>query len=141
MMDVNSIFNLFSDDDSQPDETSLLIDFSEHPLFWIGGFNKLIRNHLFFKQYTIKMFKNISPELEIDEVEKAGEHLMFEKAWEYLKNINVENPFHIDCIKTKASEEFSDNLELTIMFFEELEEYEKCASMKKIKDKVKEFLT
>lgn len=139
-MNINNIFNLFSDDDSQPDETSLLIDFSEHPLFWIGGFNKLIRNHLFFKQYTIKTFKNIDPELEIDEVEKAGEYLMFDKAWEYIKNLNVENPFHIDCIKVKSSEEFINNLELSIAFFEKLEEYEKCASMKKIKDKVKDFL-
>lgn len=139
-MNLDSIFNLFSDDDFQQDETSLLVDFSEHPLFWIGGFNKLIRNHLFFKQYTIKTFKNISPDLEIDDVEKAGEHLMFEKAWGYIKDLNVENPFHIDCIKTKSSEEFLSNLKLTISFFEKLEEYEKCANMKKIEDKVKEFL-
>jgi hypothetical protein len=139
-MNINYIFNLFSENCNSDDETSLLVDFSEHPLFWIGGFNKLIKNHLFFKEYTVKMFKNISPELEINEVEKAGEYLMFEKAWGYLKNFNLDNSFHVECIKDKASKEFSDNLGLAMVFFEEVEEYEKCALLKKINDKVKEFL-
>jgi len=138
-MNINTIFNLFSDDDPN-DEISALVDFSEHPLFWVGGFNKLIKNHLFFKQYTIKVFKNIDPELEIGEIEKAGEYLMFDKAWGYISRINTENPLHIDCIKIKSSEEFINNLEISILFFEKLEEYEKCAHMKVIKDKIKEFL-
>jgi hypothetical protein len=140
-MNINSIFNLFDNyQSSENDETSLLIDFSEHPLFWIGGFNKVINNHNFFKQYTVKMFKNISPDLNIDEVEKAGEHLMFEKAWGYIKGLNVENSLHVDCIKSKSSKEFISNLELVLLFFEKSEEYEKCAVIKKIKNKVEEFL-
>jgi len=140
-MNLNNIFNLFDNyQDNENDETSLLIDFSEHPLFKIGGFNKIIKNHIFFKQYTIKMFKNISSDLNIDEVEKAGEHLMFEKAWEYIRDLNMENPLHIECVENKASKEFSNNLELSLTFFEKLEEYEKCAIIKKIKDKVEEFL-
>jgi hypothetical protein len=54
-MNINNIFNSFSSSDDEFDDTSLLIDFSDHPLFWIGGFNKLIGNHLFFKQHTIKI--------------------------------------------------------------------------------------
>jgi hypothetical protein len=52
-MNLNKIFDLFDKEYNANDESSLLVDFSEHPLFWIGGFNKLISNHLFFKQYTV----------------------------------------------------------------------------------------
>lgn len=141
-MNLDSIFNLFSneDDQSSNDETSLLIDFSDHPLFWIGGFNKLISNHLFFKKYTVKTFKNISPDINIDELEKAGEELMFRKAWDYIKPINLDKSFHVECLKLKADEQLVSNLQMSISFFEVLEEYEKCALLKHIKDKVKEFL-
>ena len=58
-MDFNSIFNAFEqpEDNQKIDEVNLLMDFSEHPLYWIGGFNKIISNHLFFKTYTVKIFK------------------------------------------------------------------------------------
>jgi hypothetical protein len=138
-MDFNHIFSLF-DDQQNYDETSLLIDFSEHPLFWVSGFNKLLSNHLFFKKYTVKTFKHISPDINVEELEKAGEELMFRKAWDYIKNIDLNKALHIDCIKLKSNEEFIEHLKLTINFYESLEEYEKCAHLKSIQNKVEEFL-
>ena len=141
-MNINNIFNLFNDqpDQSQDDETSLLVDFSEHPFYWIGGFNKVIANHSYFQQYTVKMFKDASPSLDEDEMEKAGNHLMFEKAWEYIKDIKLNNQFHVECLGKKASFGFCKNLEYTVQHFEQYEEYEKCALLKGIEVKVKEFL-
>lgn len=141
-MNLENIFKLFNDDYQKDnnDENSLLVDFSEHPLFWLSGFNKIIDNHLFFKKYTVKTFSQISLDMNIEELEKAGEELMFRKAWDYIKPINLENPFHVDCIKNKSSKSFINNLNEAIFFFQELEEYEKCALLKKIQDKAKEFL-
>lgn len=139
-MDLDKIFNLFSKEYDVNDDTSLLIDFSEHPLYWIGGFNKLINSHLFFTQYTVKTFKNISPDINIKELEAAGEELMFRKAWGYIKFIDLNKTFHVECLKNKASEDFIENLQVAILFFEGLEEYEKCALLKGIQDKIKEFL-
>jgi hypothetical protein len=141
-MNINNIFNLFSDQSDQlpDDETSLLIDFSEHPFYWIGGFNKVMANHSYFKQYTVKMFKDASPSLDEDDVERAGNHLMFEKAWEYIRDIKLNNQFHIECLGKKASYEFGKNLEHAVQHFEQFEEYEKCALLKGIEVKVKEFL-
>jgi hypothetical protein len=138
-MNINNIFQFFNEDYREDDETEMLIDFSEHPLFWIGGFNKIISNHVFFNQYTSKLFKNISPELNIEEIEKAGEYLMFEKAWGYIKNIDLNNSFHIECIGKKVSTEFLLNLNVAIIFYEVLEEYEKCALLKNIENKIKEL--
>jgi hypothetical protein len=45
-MDLNKIFSMFNDDNSKDtDEVNLLVDFSDHPLYWIGGFNKIINNY------------------------------------------------------------------------------------------------
>lgn len=139
-MNINHIFDLFNNEQPEEDENSLLIDFSEHPLFWIGGFNKSIDNHVFFKKYTSKMFGETSTDMDLDEIERVGEILVFEKAWGYIKKINLENPFHLECIASKASERFLDNLFISIKHFEVLEEYEKCALLKGIENKVKDFL-
>ena len=139
-MNLNYIFSLF-DDHQNYDETSLLIDFSEHPLFWVSGFNKLLNNHLFFKKYTVKTFKNISPDVNIEELEKAGEELMFRKAWDYIKNIDLNKTLHLDVLKMKSNLEFVEHLTLIINFYETLEEYEKCAHLKSIQDKVEKFLS
>lgn len=144
-MNLNSIFELFNsenEDKFSNDESSLLVDFSEHPLFWISGFNKVIDNHMFFKKYATKAYNQIAEDLKVDieELEKAGEELMFRKAWDYIKYIKLDNNFHIDCIKLKATDSFVNNLQEAILFFESLEEYEKCALLKGVENKVKEFL-
>ena len=142
-MDFNKIFDVFdqNNDQKEIDEVSLLVDFSEHPLYWIGGFNKLISNHSFFKKYTAKIFKNMSPDSDIETLERAGEYLMFNRAWDYIKELNVHNSFHMECLRTKSDRVLYDSLEAAIRFFESIEEYEKCILLKEIQDKVKEFLT
>jgi len=140
-MNLNNIFNLFNNEDNSVDETLLLIDFSTHPIFWISGFNKIINNHLFFKNYTVKMFKSSSPELNKEDLQRAGQEFMFRRAWDYIKDIDVSKSFHIECLKSKATKSFVYNLQSTIYFFENLEEYEKCALLKKIEEVVESFLT
>ena len=103
-------------------------------------FNKIIDNHLFFTQYTVKTFKNISPDINIDELEKAGEVLMYRKAWDYIKSIDLNKNFHVECLKNKASRDFVYNLQISIQFFELHEEYEKCALLKNIETTVEGFL-
>ena len=140
-MNIKNIFDAFNSENFQnDDETSLLMDFSEHPLFWISGFNKIIDNHLFFTQYTVKTFKNISPDVNIDDLEKAGEELMFRKAWDYIKGIDLNKNFHVECLRNKVSKDFIYNLQISIQFFEAHEEYEKCALLKGIKDLIEELL-
>ena len=139
-MNINSIFDLFNSQESLDDDNSLLTDFSSHPLFWIGGFNKIINNHKFFIQYTSKMLKDISPELNLEEIEKSGEELMYNKACDYIKNVNLNNLFHVECLKNKTTKELHLNLTTAIYFYEKLEEYERCALLKNIESKVKEFL-
>ncbi len=132
---------MFNDDNSKDtDEVNLLVDFSDHPLYWIGGFNKIINNYVFFTQYITKNFNNIPPELNQEEIDIVGITLLFNRSWEYIRRLNLDNSFHIDCLKIKSSESLNNSLEAAIFFFEKIEEYEKCAFLKSIQDKVKDFL-
>lgn len=142
MINFNNIFGTFNDSEhnKEIDEVSMLVDFSEHPLYWLGGFSKTISNHLLFNKYIVKTFKNVSSELELEDLEKIGEYLTYDRAWNYIKNIKIENPFHVECIKLKADEKLIVALEISIIHFEKLEEYEKCALLKDVNVKVKDFL-
>ena len=141
MIDFNKIFDTFdnSDTNKENDDVSLLIDFSTHPLYWIGYFNKVVSNYIYFTQYMAKNFKKIAPDIKLEDTEKLGEIILYNRAWDYIKNINLANPFHVECIKLKASNTLLESLESSIYFFEQLEEYEKCILLKGIQDKVKEF--
>jgi hypothetical protein len=88
-----------------------------------------------------KNFKKIAPDIKLEDTEKLGEIILYNRAWDYIKNINLANPFHVECIKLKASDTLLESLESSIHFFEQLEEYEKCILLKGIQDKVKEFIS
>lgn len=139
-MDLNNIFNLFNDDieetDSPEDSVSVLIDFSSHPFYWINGFNKIISNSEYFEKLIIKNFKISNPE----DIQILKNKIMFEKAWDYIKNINIDNQFHIDCLYKKSSYLLMNNLNVTLDYFEKLEKYENCYIINQIKIKIEEFL-
>ena len=68
-------------------------------------------------------------------------HIDFNRAWNYIKKIDTNNIEHCDAIE-KLSDEYLDTaLELGIHYYEPVEDYEKCAHLKKILDKSKEFQT
>jgi hypothetical protein len=52
----------------------------------------------------------------------------------------VFNTFHVECIKLKSSDSLIQTLDLGIKFFEEKEEFEKCALLKNIQDIAKGFI-
>jgi len=136
MIDINNIFDLFKDDLSKNDKIDYtLIDFSDHPLLWINGFNKTMNNYLFFIGYISKTFKNI-PGVDDLDVNKAGSFLMHEKAWEFIKKVNIDDQYHLECIKMKSSKSFLSSIKASILFFQELEDFEKCAFLKQIEEKI-----
>lgn len=139
-MNIDQIFNMFEKDNKDVDENNMLIDFSDHPLYWISGFNKIVNNYVLFTEYINREFNKIPPELRSDELGLINNIILYNRAWEYIKRFNIDNKFHLDCLKLKASNSLLKSLESSVLIFEGMEEYEKCAFLKKIQDKVKEYL-
>ena len=143
MVNADHIFSLFGsgdDLDGNPVEKSNL-NFKQTPLYWVGMFKKTVLNHVNFNKKIIKLLIKSNEDLDINDLKEAGENIVYNRAWNYIKKIDINLPEHCKAIE-KLSDEYLDTaLELGIHYYEPVEDYEKCAHLKKILDKSKEFQT
>lgn len=136
MVNADHIFSLFgSGDDLEGNSISkTYMDFKETPLYWVGMFKKTVLNHVNFNKKLIKFFQKANEELNIHEVQEAGEDIIYYKAWNYIKKVELIEDTHLLAIDHYSDEFLDTALKMAISFFEEKEEYEKCAHLKKILD-------
>ena len=140
MINLDNIFSLFSANEGLDGVNSeVQIDFSQTPIYWIGMYKKLVLNHINFNKKVIKFFKESNQELDVEDMKDAGEFVVYHRAWHYIQNVNIDNEEHVIAIEKYTDEYLDTALKLGISFFEQHEEYEKCALLKKILDKSKEF--
>jgi hypothetical protein len=131
MIPAEKIFLLFDDDDSLNLEENEL----NSMYMKLGMFSKIIENSsvIFLQVKAIfKSFKNV--EWDFDKTIEVTHNIVFNKAYFYIKNFNIEDTKHIDTLKCFNYNRLVSNLNQTINFFEIKEEYEKCAFLFRIKD-------
>lgn len=140
MINLDNIFSLFSSNEGVDGINSeVQIDFSQTPIYWIGMYKKLVLNHINFNKKVLKFFQESNQELDVEDIKDAGEFVVYHRAWHYIQNVDIDNKEHIIAIEKYADEYLDTALKLGISFFEQNEEYEKCALLKQILDKSKEF--
>lgn len=139
MINIDSLFNLFPPSDDGKDQVAY-VDFTDKPVYKLGMYKKLILNHINFRKKVISFFKETSDELSIEDMERAGAFVVYNRAWFYIKDIDMNNDDHIEAISTYGDENLEAALELGIQYFQSSEEYERCAHLLKIQKKVQEFL-
>ena len=135
MPNVNKIFGLFSGDggdgeNSQPKE--IHVDFMNTPDAKIGMFVKLIHNNIVFNKKLKEFFKKAQQDYDELETKKSSEYTVFNRAWYYIKNIDIDNESHLYAVVKQDTKFLLDSLELAINYFENTEEYERCAHLHKI---------
>jgi hypothetical protein len=130
-MDIEEIFNLFKTPEEKKDE-SIQINLNEYPAVWMGMFKKLIINYQIFSHQLLKFFESSDPQLDVEDIRKAGCYMVFNRALENLSKIKIDNTFHVECLKFYGDDDFKKALNLAIDYFESQEEYEKCAFLTKI---------
>lgn len=139
-MDINYIFGLFSDEEQKQKDSSStsLIDFKETPLFCVGMFKKIITNNTNFHVQILGFLKGTLSEDYFLNYGQVGELVIFLRSWFYISKINLEKELDQEAVKFYAGQDLEVCLKLAISFFEEREEYEKCAHMKNILDFIQE---
>jgi len=145
-MNVDKIFNLFNGDEPESSkennqQVDTLLDYKNHPLFWVGMFKKLIQNHQTFNDQLLKFFDKLDEGLNMVDVDRAGEYVVFSRAWEYIKKVDPDNLVTQEALYRFADIHLKLALELSINYFQEHEEYEKCSHLKKNLEFVKLLLT
>jgi len=140
MINLDNIFSLFSSSEELDGVNSeVQIDFSQTPIYWIGMYKKLVLNHINFNKKVLKFFKESNQELDVEDMKDAGEFVVYHRAWHYIQNVDIDVEEHVIAIKKYTDEYLDTALKLGISFFEQHEEYEKCALLKRILDKSQEF--
>jgi|TARA_B110000305_G_scaffold14625_1_gene13700 hypothetical protein len=141
MIDKDKIFKLFVDGkEIDGDKTKEEIkDFMNGPYAKIGMFVKLIQNHEVFHKKLEKFLKQEQPDYNVESTKEASEFTVYNRAWSYIKQIDIDNSDHLNAIINFDPKVFYKTLEGAVNFFESYEEYEKCAHLHKIKELVKEI--
>jgi len=141
MINLDNIFHLFGPDDNFDgvDNGTTYMDFKSTPTYWVGMYKKLILNHINFNKKIIKFFQKSDKALDLGDVKEAGEFVTYNRAWSYIKNISLDNHDDVNAIINFDNKVFYKALDGAVTFFEQYEEYEKCAHLHKIKEVVKEI--
>ena len=136
-MDINRIFGAFgssSKDENEFEPPTFLhnyrIEEDNHPKYYIRMFIKLVLNYTKYSNQLINLFGKADPGLDIEEISQAGEIMLYQRAFEYLAEIDIQDKYHIKILFEEANEEFELALNKGLKFFEKEEEYEKCAILK-----------
>jgi len=134
-MNLDNIFNAF-EDNAYLNEKAALLDLQKTHAFKLGMFKKIILNQKDMDSKLEALRKHM-PELAefmaIDN-DEVGEFVTYTRAWAYIKDFNPESEQGIDASRIFSDEHTVAACNLAINFWEEIEEYEKCAHIKKIKD-------
>jgi len=140
-MDLNKIFKLFGSSDKEEEykEVVTQVDLSESPMMWIGMFKRMITNYETFAKQLIQFFKSSEPSLDMEEVERASSYMVYDKAYNHLAKLDLTNTTHLDSLQLLSDETFEFVLNKALLYFESVEEYEKCLFLKQIQDKVNSF--
>lgn len=146
MIDPDKVFGLFGRAEEDPsyseqqEITSQLFELQDTPAFKIGIFRKLILNHTNFNLSVLSMLKRANDELDVRDMKDASEFIIYTRAWEYIKDLNVKDIDVFEAFKKGSNEELVTTFALAIDFFESREEYEKCAHLKKLSDLSRYFI-
>lgn len=145
-MNIDKIFNLFDGDESQSlrekaQQVDVLLDYKNHPLFWVGMFKKLIQNHQVFNDQLLKFFDKLDEGLDVVDIDRAGEFVVFNRAYDYIQKVDPNNLVCQEALYRFTDVHLKIALELSINYFQEVEEYEKCAHLKRNLEFVKLLLT
>jgi hypothetical protein len=139
MIDKNKIFQLFVDGKEIDDDKTKkeIKDFMNGPFAKIGMFVKLIQNHHIFHQKLEKFLKKEQPNYNIKSTKEASEFTVYNRAWTYIKDINLDDHDDVNAIINFDPKVFYKALGSAVKYFESTEDYEKCAHIFNIQEIVK----
>jgi hypothetical protein len=136
MIDANRLFGLFDDGDIpeevKADSLGLSKETKESPTWKINMFRKIISNHINFQEKVTSFFKEKNKDWD-DEIGKDHADLVvYNRGWYYIKDVDLNDKYYVYELIIQDPYELSYCLQLTLKYFENKEEYKKCAHIFKI---------
>jgi hypothetical protein len=144
-MDIDKIFDLFgsAEFDTPLEKKAKAADdiilIQETPMFWIGMFKKIVLNN---QSFYHQLKHNLPADLikEMAGLDDMAEMVTYSRAWFYASKLDLKRRVDVDAIIAFADDNLVYALALTIKFFEDKEEYEKCTHLKQIQDMIERLI-
>jgi hypothetical protein len=136
-MNIDKIFNMFESESKPAPEDIVLVDFKDHPYYWVGMFKKIMLNYDVFSKKFISLFREDGSQVDTADIEKAGEHFVYERAWEYISKLDIIIPLHLSTLIQYKDPILIKNLNQTLLHFQDSEEYEKCGFILRLIEELK----
>lgn len=143
-MNPNNIFGLFDDKgtsgiiEDAKDVKNKLEEFKDSPIVKIGMFTKLILNHHVFHSKLESFLKKEEPTYDVQSTKESSEFVVYNRAWYYLNQVNINKKEDIFAILDFNPKMLNKALESALLYFENGEEYLKCAHIFKIQQILRE---
>lgn len=141
-MNKDRIFNLFDDSEAAKEQVvqqkQSLAVFNNSSYHKLGMFTKLIVNHFVFHHKLEKFLQKEEPSYNSESTREASAFVVFNRAYNYLKQVNPEEKESIFAILDFNPKLLLKTLESALQYFEDSEEYEKCAHIYKFQKILKE---
>lgn len=141
-MDINKIFGTF-DSSSRDDgynwnyyqnySARPTVD-ENHPRYFVKMFTKMILSYTGYSDKIIDFFASADPEIDAGNVKRAGESMLYNRAYGYITKLDIQDEYHIKILFQEANPKLKEALNQSLSYFENEEEYEKCAILKKYLD-------
>jgi len=131
MINSDKVWGLF-ENKNQKEE---IFDYTQHPAYGLLMFKKILEN----TENIQLIFNNIVGEKSINssEIIQFQNNYIYLNAWDYLSKVDVDDENTLEAIKLFVDSSLLKYLIDICKFFEEKEEYEKCAFIKKIETSLK----
>jgi len=136
MIDANRLFGLFDDGRTSEELNVGNKEFSreikESPTWKINMFKKIISNHLGFQQKISLFFKKKNKKWDNKDTKEHTNFVIYNRAWHYIKDVDLNDRYYIIELLDHNPYDLSYYLQLTLKYFENREEYQRCAHLFKI---------
>lgn len=139
-MDLNKFFSYFNSSSDIEVLQKNLDNFKESPIYKIKIFERLITNGLLFKKSIVNFFDQADKDLDIVQIDLAGEFMIYTRAWFWINQLDWDDEQWVKDLEMASNENFLIVVKSCMNYFERQEEYEKCAFLKKIQDFVQNYL-
>tara|TARA_R110001592_G_scaffold69772_2_gene214116 strand:+ start:3034 stop:3447 length:414 start_codon:yes stop_codon:yes gene_type:complete len=120
--------SLFGKDDELKKMEDEIEMWKDTPRYKVGMFFKLVTNGSKLRRQIINMFED---DKRVN-VEDAGEFIMYNRAWFWLQDFNIDDNEWVEALSYYDNNQLSQSLTQSIQYFEEMEEYEKCSKLSSI---------
>ena len=139
-MKLDNIFDLLIDYKDTNYQYPPEEDFPSSITHKIDMFIKLLRNGHAFKDSIISFLSKADEDLDPNDVKQAGEFLIYNRAWFWVCLFKPNKQWKFDISNYPNKIELIKYINLSIKYFESIEEYEKCVTLNNIFNIVKDSL-